>query len=380
LRRLAAFLCNRSGSGVVRRSFFLEAVFMSPIRPGRLRRAFTLVELLVVIAIIGVLVALLLPAVQAARESARRSQCTNHLKQFALGCLNFETSRGTIPKGNYATGTFPEGGNVSWMFVALGYIEQNALYDNVVGAGSLNNAITRGVLPATTKIIRCPSDVFERSNPRHSNYVGSTGPQCNNPPSGCPAPFQLHCNGQVVTHSGSIVIPPPLDPRTHPGYEASATHGTTAITKDARGMFARGGAIIRLADVTDGTSNTLFIGETLPEQCEFMRYTSTWGWPGGNHIAQGQTIQPINWKIERMGADPGVFINNCGCDSGTNPSGDKARCIMNWAVTWGFKSNHPNGVNFVNVDGSVHFVSQNIDMRTYQHLGCRDDGQAVSLP
>src|SRR5207247_439366 len=84
------------------------------------RRGFTLVELLVVIAIIGVLVALLLPAVQTARESARRTQCTNHLKQHALGCLNFESTRGYVPKGNYATGTFPEGGNVSWMFVALG--------------------------------------------------------------------------------------------------------------------------------------------------------------------------------------------------------------------------------------------------------------------
>src|SRR2546423_6022336 len=104
-----------------------------------MRRGFTLVELLVVIAIIGVLVALLLPAVQTARESARRTQCINHLKQHALGCLNFESQRGHIPKGNYATGTFPEGGNVSWMFVALGYIEAGNLYDQVVASGSLTN-------------------------------------------------------------------------------------------------------------------------------------------------------------------------------------------------------------------------------------------------
>src|SRR5262245_54445860 len=245
------------------------------------RAAFTLVELLVVIAIIGVLVALLLPAVQSAREAARRTQCLNHLKQFSLGCLNFENTRGHVPKGNYATGTFPEGGNVSWMFVALGYIEAGNLYQEVVSSGSLTNAFNRGILPAAPKIIRCPTDQFERSNPRHSCYVGSTGPQCNNPPSGCPAPFQLHCNGQVMVH-GANVAPPALDPPTHPGYEVSVTHGTTAVTREARGMFARGGALIRLADVTDGTSNTLFIGETLPEQCEFMRYNSGWGWPGGN--------------------------------------------------------------------------------------------------
>src|SRR5262245_41714005 len=277
------------------------------------RAAFTLVELLVVIAIIGVLVALLLPAVQSAREAARRTQCLNHLKQHSLGCLNFENTRGHIPKGNYATGTFPEGGNVSWMFVPLGYIEAGNLYQSVVSSGSLTNAFNRGILPAAPKIIRCPSEQFERNNPRHSSYVGSTGPQCNNPPSGCPAPFQLHCNGQVVVHSGSIVFPPQLDPPTHPGYEVSATHGTPAITKDARGMFARGGALIRLADVTDGTSNTLFIGETLPEHCEFMRYATTWGWPGGNHIAQGQTIQPINWQIDRMVNVAPAFVS-CGCD------------------------------------------------------------------
>ena len=175
-------------------------------------RGFTLVELLVVIAIIGVLVALLLPAVQSAREAARRMQCGNHLKQFALGCINFETLRGHVPKGNYATGTFPEGGNVSWMFVAMGYLEQRALYDEVVAAGSLTNALNRRILPAATPISRCPSDQFERKVPNTTNYVGSTGPQCNNPPAGCPAPFQLHCNGQVVTHAASIVIPPPLDP------------------------------------------------------------------------------------------------------------------------------------------------------------------------
>src|SRR6188768_1229011 len=109
--------------GAFIRRIFIGSFVMGLNRFCQLRRGFTLVELLVVIAIIGVLVALLLPAVQSARESARRMQCGNHIKQFALGCINFEGQRGHVPKGNYATGTFPEGGNVSWMFVALGYIE-----------------------------------------------------------------------------------------------------------------------------------------------------------------------------------------------------------------------------------------------------------------
>lgn len=344
--------------------------------PLKLRSAFTLVELLVVIAIIGVLVALLLPAVQSARESARRTQCVNHQKQLALGCINFETQRGFMPKGNYATGTFPEGGGVSWLFVALGHIEAGNLYDQVVSSGSLANAAAKGILPAAPKVIRCPSDQFERGNYKHCSYVGNTGPTCNNPPSGCPAPFQLHCNGQI---GSGATVPPVLNPPTHPGYEASMSYGDTTNTELTRGMFARGGAVIRLANVTDGTSNTLLLGETLPEYCEFMRYPNAWGWPGGNHIAQGQTIQPINWKIDRMTNPPAAF-GSCLCDGTTNPSGDKARCIMNWAVTWGFKSNHPGGVNITFVDGSVHFFNQNIDMRTYQFLGCRDDGNAVSAP
>jgi prepilin-type N-terminal cleavage/methylation domain-containing protein/prepilin-type processing-associated H-X9-DG protein len=360
-------------------------------RGRNLQAAFTLVELLVVIAIIGVLVALLLPAVQAARESARRMQCNNNLKQFALGCINFEVTRGHFPKGNYAGGALPEGNNASWMFVSMGYLEQRALYDQVVAAGTLNAALNQKILPAAPPFIRCPSDQFERKVPNHTNYVGSTGPQCNNPPAGCPAPFQMHCNGQTVPHVVND-IPPALDPPTHPGYEPSVTHGSTSIEKHARGMFARGhtatnvptnppgAALIRLANVTDGASNTLFIGETLPEQCEFMRSSGALGvgWAGGNNVAQGQTIQPINWKIDKM--NPFTVFVSCGCDAATNPSGDRARCIMNWAVTWGFKSNHPGGVNFALVDGSVHFVSQNIDMRTYQHLGCRHDGMGTGLP
>src|SRR5262249_35718541 len=151
------------------------------------------------------------------------------------------------------------------MFVALGQVEAGNLYDQVVSTGSLTNAFNRGILAAAPKIIRCPSDQFERTNPRHSSYVGSTGPTCNNPPSGCPAPFQLHCNGQVTDYSTNT-SPPPLNPPTHPGYEPSVTHGSTSISKDARGMFARGhtatnvptnppgAALIRLAEVTDGTS------------------------------------------------------------------------------------------------------------------------------
>src|SRR5262245_2331935 len=162
-----------------------------PLPPSR--RGFTLIELLVVIAIIAILIGLLLPAVQKVREAANRMKCQNALKQLALGCLNFETTHGAFPRGNAPTGTFPDGGNTSWMCQALGYTEQDALYREVVAAGSLNNAVSRGILPARTPLSRCPSDGWELQDGRLFNYVASTGPQCNNPSGGCDSPFQLHC-------------------------------------------------------------------------------------------------------------------------------------------------------------------------------------------
>ena len=87
-------------------------------------------------------------------------------------------------------------------------------------------------------------------------------------------------------------------------------------------------------------------------------------------MAQGQTIQPINWDI-----DPVPVSSSWG---ETQYCPDPNRCLWNWAVTWGFKSNHPGGANFALVDGSVRFVSESIDHRTYQYLGCRHDGQPIS--
>jgi prepilin-type processing-associated H-X9-DG protein len=136
-------------------------------------------------------------------------------------------------------------------------------------------------------------------------------------------------------------------------------------------MFTRGGTTIRASNVRDGLSNTLLLGELLTEFSEFQRYNAGQGWAGGNYVAQGQTIQPINWRIEPVPV--GVAWASTTCV-------DPNRCLWNWAVTWGFKSNHTNGVNFAFADGSVRFISETIDHRLYQYLGCRHDGQPVTLP
>jgi prepilin-type N-terminal cleavage/methylation domain-containing protein len=230
-------------------------------------KAFTLVELLVVITIIGILIALLLPAVQAAREAARRAQCLNNLKQLALGCANFESAKGVLPRGNAPTGTFPDGGNTSWLFQALAYTEQSALYQKVVDTGSLTNAVNQGVLPALLPLARCPSDGWQRRDGRLHNYVGNTGPQCNNPPSGYDSPFQLHCNGQVASGVG---VPPALVPPTHPGYGPSASWGSNYVANqpldltEVRGVFIRGGTTAGRWPTRPCTSSPRLRAEEMP--------------------------------------------------------------------------------------------------------------------
>jgi prepilin-type N-terminal cleavage/methylation domain-containing protein/prepilin-type processing-associated H-X9-DG protein len=350
-------------------------------------QGFTLIELLVVIAIIAILIGLLLPAVQKVREAAARMKCSNNLKQIALGCINYESAYGHYPR-NLPGGSFPTKGNQSWLFQAMNFTEDNNLYTRVIATGSFANARSAGVLPASTKLTRCPSDGFEIQDGKYCNYVANAGPQCNNPPAGCPAPFQLYCNGQIG--SGAIV-PPALNPPTYPGYGPSMSWGTNVTgLGQFPGMFARTAAssneanlTVRVQDVTDGTSNTIFIGETLPEFCEFQRSIAATGtgWPeGGNSITQGQTIQPINYKIESLPLSVGAYNQSCSAGSSWCPTGNGARCMANWHVTWGFKSNHSGGANFVFVDGSVHFIRDSIDHRTYQYLGHRSDGQPVNLP
>src|SRR5262249_30192284 len=134
---------------------------------------------------------------------------------------------------------------------------------------------------------------------------------------------------------------------------------------------------VSIAMITDGTSNTIMIGETLVDQRYDIRlFATTWtnegyvtGWAAENNgYVHDTTVIPINYKTDLFDDSEGQWC--------TQPE----RNQVNWGVSWGFKSNHLGGVNFAFCDGSVHFISQNIEHRTYQLLGARNDGQTVTLP
>ncbi len=315
-----------------------------------LRRGFTLIELLVVIAIIAVLVALLLPAVQQAREAARRSQCKNNLKQFGLALHNYHDTFDMLPvAGSGGWGSSPQ---VGWGIRVLPYIDQAPLYNQL----NFNLNYTEGQILADGQpawahysgIHICPSATYNPTpgpgTHAYSNYKGCVG------------------STKVGSQNGSCVFDNFALMNCPTGCQYA---GNSADPNQTNGLFVRLGAKIAFKDITDGLSNTLAVGECL-FGCTGEMGGGYWNYNGEGN-ACGSTVTPINTFISCSWATPAQYASMPSCHDQNE-----------WSIGWGFRSLHVGGSQFLFADGSVHFLSQNINhAQTYQYLGCRFDGQPI---
>ncbi len=318
------------------------------------RHGFTLVELLVVIAIIGILVALLLPAVQAAREAARRTQCQNHLKQFSLGMLNHESTHSFLPTSGWGfrwqgdpDGGFsggPEGQSGGWAFNILPFIELGNLRQ--IGAGmdiwTPESAEVRLVSVSTPlPLFNCPSRRQAIAYPyAGSQFLAYNMKNCDRD-SGC-----------VVTRSDYAANAGNIDEESQPGPTLSALwlgHEPVDL-KEQNGVSYRY-SMVRMAQITDGTSNTALVGE--------------------------KYLNPDRYVDGRDGRDDQNIF--CGADKDVNgytidePLQDRPGFQSEYA----FGSAHPGAFNMANCDGSVQAIQYDIDLLVYQAMGGRDDGKLV---
>ena len=308
---------------------------------GSRRTAFTLVELLVVIAIIGILIALLLPAVQAAREAARRSQCTNNLKQISLAMHNYHDTHKSLPVGAYGTtwGT--------WQISVFPYIEQGSLYDKFYHGGKWVDLTARYFgsrnTPITTQRIStltCPSDLPRATDVAgalitHHNYAanyGNTG-------------FFDQETGVAQTAGGVVFAGAPFTMmgRISPTYVRPECY--------------------QFSDILDGLSNTLMFGEVVQgnttQGVYDMRGFTWWGQGSGF-----TTFLPPNSNIGDI-----LVENNYCNNSPPNPPCDPVKfSTPNRPAALAARSRHPGGVNVSLCDGSVRFVSDTIAIGTWRAL------------
>ena len=345
----------------------------------RRQRGFTLIELLVVIAIIAVLIALLLPAVQAAREAARRAQCTNNLKQMGIAIHNYHDQQGSFPPSAISMANGQGWGawdntNVSWRILILPQMEQNPVY-NAINFQLRNGGGDTIATAWYTQIAGylCPSDGTTPGGYAQAGAAGSFpmyGPPARpgGGATGVPVTNYLMSFGDnyaVLPLSGPNPweTPLPLPAGTTARIGFNGFWGTNnVINYGGETGSMRGFADYRtmgntnMAGVTDGTSNTIIVGEGLPSQDS---NSCLWDATGS---ASGVTI-PINWF------------------TGAPYAGFGAGAPWNTRASYaarGFKSLHPGGANFLFADGSVHFLKASINRAAYAALGSRNGGEVIS--
>ncbi|MCR9116377.1 MAG: DUF1559 domain-containing protein [bacterium] len=319
------------------------------------RHAFTLVELLVVIAIIGVLIALLLPAVQMAREAARRTQCTNNVKQMALGLHNYmDNNGGKIPRGvtithttKYNTCGGDEGAPYAHTIhtLLLPYIEEMNLYNQIDFDFDMKATENAAVKKTRVAAYECPSSVL-------SPHINSSGPH------NYPVAMSDHGFGQCGRFS------PPRGGVFAMFWGLKYPYvGTTQVPLDQASTIA---PAMKLAAITDGTSNTIGISEFAPG-LDYVIETGMDKDDFGRSWFDGRYQGNIGFTINRNGTP-----NSPLATWGTGNSWERNNSTVG--------SYHPTGVNAGLMDGSVTFISDTIDGNVWYALGTPNGGEVFELP
>ncbi len=302
------------------------------------RRGFTLIELLVVIAIIAILIALLLPAVQQAREAARRTECKNILKQWGLALHNYHDTFRRLPYGCMGlNATATPANDFSFHVLLLPYIDQAPLYNQ------FNSSVHYSVAPnlaqntETTPLHFCPSS---RTPDRESNVAGHWG---------------VHYYG-VAGAKGPK--PAPLT-GTYPFITTATTHGGFATN----GLLTRN-LSFNFRDCTDGLSNTFMMGEISSEKNPDSSFAISWRpWVQG---ASGSAANAAMYACKNVAWPIGY-------------SGYQTASPVHWFNDVRFGSQHEGGCHFLLGDGSVRFISENINFPTYQAAASRDSQESLPL-
>jgi len=332
------------------------------------RSAFTLIELLVSIAVIGLLIALIVPAVQSVRESARRTQCKNHLKQIALAAHSFETAHGRFPSGGwgfqwqgFADVGGSEGQPGAWTFSLLPYLEQNSLHDlgQYESPPDERDEQLRQRLQTPVSVYMCPS--------RRSGELFGIDPDC---PS-CGQPIGLETPVAAVARCDYAVNAGDGEPDPDALESWPLNFWGPADVAEARQLtrkrkwpqppddwsgisWLRKGVTIQ--HIKDGASNTLLFGE---------KYVSSDAYDSGTDWGDNEPLF-------------GGFNNDN--HRSTHPHWPYMQDQRDVQSIGSFGSAHPGGGNFALCDGSVRQVSYEVDQTLFRHLGNRDDGQIVEVP